>query len=451
MNALILRCLMCASMVSLPGCTTISAGFAGSPPGLNKYSFRECLVDDGFLTDTPLVGTSRANYGRRHPAERRPGIRPDVERMGEVEFTARSAEILRRGFFPHQQYGAKARDDRDGYVEAISDPVHNRPYVNNLEGGAYSSGGSTRDVPSAGAPPRLDFPVNRFLDCYLAPVGRDEDAPSTGDYDLEGRVLRAHVLLTMLASFGAELVTTHPGKRQAEEAARLLGHVRDAELALRSASPVMNADLRRMLATTAGEGGVLPAVETLASANGGSDRANTLTLAADRAGRLPMLRWHGYVTRILRVFQVGVDIQVVDANQSLDRVTNIIGAFSTPTPGAFKGVLNDAIKGLATVQRVQLYGTGMRLDGVETLAAHRLEIVADPVDANAATVESWTYNIPRGQRRWGLWDARLEQACARLGGVANVLEASCLPKPDQLKAALAAEMPPVPASTGSGK
>lgn len=437
----------CAAVVLLilaitSGCTTLGTGFIQAPPGLHKNSFRECLAANGFFTDTALIGTSRQNYVRRH-ASREPRIAPALDTMSDAEFALLSAGTIREGLFPHQQYGQ--RETGDGFVEAISDPVYNRPYINNLEGGQYETGRDTRTVPSAGVPSRLDVPVNRYLDCYLAPVGRDEEAPSTGDYDMEGRLLRAHILLAMLTSFSAELVTSTPSKRQPEEAARLLAHVREAELTVRSASPVMNASLRRVL--IAGSPGIakIAAVEPV-EADPGSNEVRTLVFPADRAGALPVLRWQGYVTRLLRVFQIGVDIQVVDARQSLDRLTNIVSAFSAPTPGAFKSVLGDAVKGLATVQRVQLYGTAMRLDAAETLAAHRLDATTGPVNANAATVQDWRYNVPRAIYRWRLWDTRLERGCARLAAVANVAETSCLPRVEQMDAAVQAELPLLPSA-----
>lgn len=433
----------------LSSCTTLATGVVHAPPGLNRNSFQECLAANGFLTDTALIGTSRKNYLARH-AGRKPRISPALDAMGDAEFAMLSARIIRAGLFPHQQYGGGAAGD--GFVEAVSDPIHNRPYINNLEGTPYETGRDTRTVPAAGVPSRLDVPVNRYLDCYLAPVGRDEQAPSTGDYDLEGRLLRAHILLAMLTSFGAELVTSTPSKRQAEEATRLLSHVREAELAVRSASPVMNADLRRALIVGRARTAEVALVEP-EGVDPGSDQVATLILPADRAGALPMLRWQGYVTRLLRVFQIGVDIQIVGARQSLDRLTNIVTAFSTPTPGAFKSVLGDAVKGLATVQRVQLYGTAMRLDAAETLAAHRLDATTEPTDADAATVRQWRYDVQRASFRWELWDARLERGCARLAAVANVAETSCLPRAEQMKAVVQVELPPslAPPATAAGK
>lgn len=437
--------MLIAISASLSGCTTLATGFVQAPPGLNKNSFRECLADNGFLTDTALIGGSKHNFERRH-ADRPPQVTPELDTMSDARFAVLTARIIRAGLFPHQQFGDDTEGAGNGFATGISDPIHNRPYVNNLEGIPYQSGSNMHFPPLAGPPPRLDVPVNRYLDCYLAPVGRDEQTPSTGDFDLEGRLLRAHVLLTMLTAFAAELVTSTPSKRQAEEATRLLSHVREAELALRSASPVMNADLRRLLVKPpAGLALRLAAVAAVepADADPVSDQARTLVLPADRAGALPILRWQGYVTRLLRVFQIGVDIQVVDARQSLDRLTNIVTAFSVPTPGAFDAVLDDAVKGLATVQRVQLYGTAMRLDAAETLAMHRIEATTQPPDATAATVQMWRYDIPRVTLRWGLWDARLERSCARLAAVANVAEASCLPRAGQMAAALEAELPPV--------
>jgi len=440
----------------LGGCNTISAGFVKSAPGVNAHSFRECLISNSFFTARPLIGISKEHYVDRHLKAESTAQdisrqkTPDIANLPDGLFVILVGKTIREGLFPLQQYGdpRAMTAGTAGYDEPISDPSHNRPYLNNLAGGSYQAGNLLSVVPAPGEPHGLSLPVNRYLDCYVGPVGKDEPGRSvSGDYDREGRLLRAHILLTMLAAYGTELVTSVPSKRQSEDAARLLGHIRDAELALRSASLITNLDARRtaianQLATPLAKDGTALQGTTQTAGNA-ADQAVLLETFSDFAGATPQLRWYGYTTRLLRVFQIGLDVYVIDARQSLDRLTNIISAFSSPTPGAFKGILNDAVQGMGRLQLVQLYGTAMRLDATETLAGHRADAKVVETLPGSSIPKRWRYDVANEAMRWGLWDAKLERACRQLAGVAKQTETDCVPKADSMKKALESELPPV--------
>lgn len=227
-----------------------------------------------------------------------------------------------------------------------------------------------------------DWRLNRFLDCYVGPV-EDEDS--------EGRLLRAHILLVLMAKFGAELVLSHTSGRQVAQAERLLGHVADAELALRSASRIM-AD---------------PA-------------ASRQLIVADSAGAMQTdLRWRAYASRLLRVFQVGVDDERIDAQQSIDRAGNLVAAFGGSSPD-FSLLLRDGLAGAIAVQGIRLYGDAYLRDARETLAMTRRVTTTDG--------GNFTYDVATIRQGWKVWDDELAATCATLATIARKDDPGCLPK-----------------------
>lgn len=460
-------CAFAAAALALAGCTTVATGVLADPQGVNPHSYRWCLARNGFLTDHALVGMAGQDYARRHAADRPRAASPvDLTRVDDARFVALTARIIRDGLFPHLQYGGDLVATPAAAPGAyVAEAVRSRPYMVNEEGASYDKDRSTLVPPPVGTPSRPDLPVNRFLDCYLAPVGLDEgEFSATGDYDLEGRLLRAHVLLAMLTAYGAELVTSRASSRQPEEAARLLGHVRDAELSLRAASVVMNPNLRQWAFNARRLRTIAPAKPAGAKNGAGKkDRPPTpaesaapkdgaaadpvadavaIDVPLDRAGATPLLRWQSYATRLLRVFQIGVDITVIDAHRSLDAITNVIAASEHPNPAALNAVVKEAVAGMATVQKVQIYGDAMRRDAAETLAEHRLALTTAPaILVGSATLPAWRIDVPAETLRWQVWDARLDGECRLLASVAKQTAAGCIPKADALKEALAAEVP----------
>jgi hypothetical protein len=316
--------------------------------------------------------------------------------------------------------------------------------------------------PSPAYPGAQDWRLNRFLDCYIAPVGGPNAtispaqhdmmplvAAEKGDQDIEGRLLRGHILLTLLTQYGTELIVSHPSRKQVAQAELLLGHVKDAETSLRGASLIMSEDMRSK--ALKGAGSLLPATSPLVAAtdkdgnallfqNGKSYAAGADgKIAKDAQGQLVpadiasfriadirgkaqlTLGWFDYTTRLLRVFQVGVDIQRIDAQQSLDRASNLIAAFSGSVAG-FLPILEDGLAGAVTVQKVKIYGNAYLRDARETLALSR---TATTPNADG----SWTYQSPAIVGGWTLWDAELARACQVLATVAKKDPASavCVP------------------------
>lgn len=425
-----------ATSVSLGGCTTIGSGVVTGPPGINKYAFRECLLDNGFYSHQALSGIAAADWRRRHqdPKFAARDLRhptPEARTLLEessANFVLRSSKIIANGLMPSLQYwqpgdrrsgtgaaetsGAAAFDDTRGE----EDHGRNLPYVLMPAPRDYPEHPQNGiDDFAKGGADRPDWRLNRFLDCYIAPVGAPDAlkaatgvpglSAQNGDDDIEGRLLRAHILLTLLTRFGTQLIVSHPGKKQVTQAELLLGHVAEAEKALRSASLVWNAELRAQAAGTR--------LLTVDDQAGGHDidKASTLTLSDGIDDLQPVLRWYGYTTRLLRVFQIGVDIERIDLQQSLDRASNIVAAFSTPIKGAFNAILKDSLAGIATVQEIRIYGDAYLRDARETLSVHRRFTKRDP--------SAWRYDVRSLRAGWTLWDAELTRSCLVLATVAQ--------------------------------
>lgn len=399
--------------LALSGCTTIASGVLDAPPGVNKYSFRGCLLENGFYTPHHLTGIAATDRDLRHsppgkPAEPLPDRRYWLEQSSPV-FIANATKIIADGLMPAVQYTGAIDPAGAAHTKV------NEPYVLMKDPGPYPG-----DQPLASG---YDWRLNRFLDCYVAPV--DDD-------DVEGRLLRAHILLALLTQFGKELIVSHASSKQVTQAELLLGHVVDAEKALRDASVIMTPATRQAIGKSdAGAVKLLEADKTTALTetdgklflkNGGATYNGALgyvTLTHDDAQ--PFLRWKEYATRLLRVFQVGVDDERIDAQQTLDRASNLIAAFSGP-PTGFLPILKDGLAGVISVQKTRLYGDAYLRDARET----RL-VAVSALDASKA--DEVTYKVPEYDAAWKRWDKELTDACTVLATIAKKENVSCVPKP----------------------
>lgn len=417
----------------------MSSGVVAGPPGVNRYSFRECLLDNGFFSKEALSGIARADSFRRHQDPRwlaRHKLRdaptaPQILEMKEPAFVFKTAQIIANGLMPGVEYWQDG--DRDGASPSLpggqfgqrpqGDLGANTPYILIPKPLPYPQGGypaGELPFPASANDKGPDWRLNRFLDCYIAPVGA---APSprggengtnvdSADHDIEGRLLRAHILLVLLSRFGTQVVISHASSRQVAQAELLLGHVKDAEKALRSYSAVWNPQVR------AGYGKILTANAPDGKPAGDFSKAGTFTLGFDPGDPYqPSLRWYEFVTRLLRVMQVAVDIERIDTEQSLDRFGNLLAAFSGPIKG-FGPILKDSISGFAAVQKTRLYGDAYLRDARETLRLHTMT-TRSVVPSAAESSTTWTYNRARLEAAWKLWDAQLAGACQVLAGVAQ--------------------------------
>lgn len=454
------------SSMLLAGCTTISSGVVAGPPGINQYSFRECLLDNGFYSRQALSGIALADWERRHADPRfaardrrhpNPTARVLLEESSAA-FVQRSARILIDGLMPSLEYWqAEDRPTPDGAragrpapalrgAPGYADGGRNLPYVQIPEPVPYPeqpAQGLGDFLRPQGASERPDWRLNRFLDCYLAPVGGADPALAAdpaaapgwnrnGDEDGEGRLLRAHILLTLLTRFGTQLIVSHPGKRQVAQAELLLGHVAEAEKALRTASLVWSPELRARFPA-----GAIVLTDDHGKPTGDVEAAASFTLAGENGRVQPVLRWYGYTTRLLRVFQIGVDIERIDLQQSLDRASNIVAAFSGPLKG-FDAILKDSLSGIVTVQKVRIYGDAYLRDARETLRVHRT------LTGRSGT--GWIYDVKATRAAWRLWDAELGKSCQVLATVAQKDV-----RPGEDVCAIDSAATPAAAGTGDGR
>lgn len=431
------RLLALASALVSSGCTTVATRMAVSPPGVNRTSFRECLLDEGFYSPDALTGIARHDSDYRHAGDVRPVVpvrRIDILQASDVRFLATAAQVIRAGLMPRVAYWRYGRDPAPaGHRAGIERPYVQLPAPPPFPGPTDMPDYFPQRYAEPGQPLRPDWRLNRFLDCYVAPVGEEQGAdkrPLDGDEDVEGRLLRGHVLVALLAQFGTDLVTSHASGKQVGQAERLLGHVRDAELALRSESAVMNGAhlaggiAAGALAAAAGDGSGVDAAAASAAAPGAVAEVATI----DRPGeRQPELRWRSMATRLLRVFQVGVDIQLIDAQQTLDRARNLLAAFSGAGAADFLPILKDAVSGFAALQRTQIYADAGLRDARETLAVHRVGARRTPT--------GFRYRVEATRQGWLLWDRQLEASCHVLATVAKRENARCVPTTEQMTAA----------------
>jgi hypothetical protein len=430
---------------ALSSCTTLATGIVSQPPGINRYSFRACLLDNGFFTPTALTDVASRDYVDRHRGDTDEAhSRADMMTVSDAAFIARTARTMRDDLMPHLQY-ERSPEGVAKMASALLDPSLNRPYGQNREGERYPERGFAKTtVPAVGSDAIPENSVNRYLDCYLAPVGHeaagDEPlagfiSPNDGDYDVEGRMLRAHILLALAANYGAELLSARPSANLATRAERLLIHVRSAEEAIRAASPVMNPTLRAVL-EAAGSDIATPSGDQI--------------LIKSRPGPSAQvsLRWTGTATRTLRVFQVAADIQMIDAQQSLDRAKNILAAFNQPSALLFEGVLKDALKGFGTIQKVRLFGDAMLRDSRETLAVHRrslcpgasacqADFLYDAINFSAARPVTPKDNA----WLWLHWDKQIARACVVIASAAKQENANCIPDAPALEKMTKASLP----------
>ncbi|RZF63246.1 hypothetical protein EWE75_17005 [Sphingomonas populi] len=441
----------------LGGCTTLSSGIAVAPPGVDRNSFQECLLTAGFYSPHALTGVALDDWTAHHALERDGKIlypakplpsRDEILRQTPAKFIVTATAIIADGMMPSVEYVDP--NTKPGEKTYEQDYGANLPYAIMRGPDPYPAPDRTATSrpgnPGTGMEPGPDWRLNRFLDCYVAPVGPASAVAAkqitAGDADTEGRLLRGHILLALLAQYGTELIVSRPSSKQVTQAELLLGHVIDAERSLRGASLVLNPETRAKLPASlisqANETGLLVYDEgVLVETEAGKPKkgpdgktipakgVKMLTLT-DPAGTIqPTLGWYGFTTRLLRVFQVGVDVERIDAQQTLDRASNLIAAFSGAIQG-FLPILKDGLSGFVTVQKTRIYGDAYLRDARATLNVARNATLARP-DAAAMT-----YDVPKIQKSWALWDNEIDSACKVLATVAKKDEASgkCIPDPN---------------------
>jgi len=393
----------------LSSCTLFASNIAVDPPGVATTDFRTCLDKHQFFDGLGDAGSPlRSQLAGPFVPDKRGRLKTN-----DAEFVIEATRIIYRGVLPALSYSGGLGD--------VESPYKARPG---------------------------DWKLNRFLDCYIGEVGpatnlEQPNSPAAfgvEDQDAEGRLLRGHILLVLLTKYGVQLLVSHPSGKQVKQAELLLGHVIDAEKSLRSVSAVMSPDIVDAANAAATADGLTepfklskvdpsgppaaapapaaiagpPAAAAPAPAKLAAKDAKYVTYVALSGKQQITLHWYNAVTRVLRVFQVGVDDEQIDIQQTLDRASNLLEAFSN----AFKGfvpILKDALSGLVTVQKTQIYGDAFLRDARETLAVHRSGVHY----TGTGTDTEITYEVAKTRAGWKLWDDQLNESCAVLATVAQ--------------------------------
>lgn len=214
------------------------------------------------------------------------------------------------------------------------------------------------DPSGAGRParPTEDNPFDLFLDCYVGPVAAN---------DLEQRLLRGHVVVTMLAMYGSYNIGLRRYDRIEDDAVAILRSIEAAETALGAGSSVV-------------------------------------VKAAGQADGLPpqVLSAFYRVDRVVDVLQVSLDVERPTFNRARDSVINIIAAIGG-SPAALRELVGSALTGIKKVAVLELYGTALRNDA-------RTFLIRIQQQPGGPRIEDWE-----------AWDRHLQAACKPIADIAR--------------------------------
>lgn len=198
-----------------------------------------------------------------------------------------------------------------------------------------------------------------LLDCAFQPMHSDE-----------ARLYRGHVIVSLLATYGAYNLEFGNYDERSTDALTLLGNIEQAERDLRGPSAVVKPDVKE----------------------------------------LPYQKRPPKVTRALRVLEVAVDAERPTFRRFGNTLKGIIGAFTSGgVIGAFEDAFTGALKGLEKTVILDLYGPAYYADAREDLG--RFTGKDSKPDA-----EDWANR-----------DQMINEACGRIAQIAGV-EAHCIPQ-----------------------
>ena len=251
-------------------------------------------------------------------------------------------------------------------VNASGDPV---PDV-----AAQLIAGLKNDLTQRNSP--ADSLFDKLLDCY---VGKVDPA------DLEQRLFRGHVIVTMLAHYGAYNVG-RTGTQNAEEiSATILRSITNAELSLSQSSVIL-----------------------YQAANGTGTPQRTVLLNTQR------------VDRIVDVLQVAIDVERPTAARARSGLRAAIAAFGG-SPGALKDLVDLALSSIKKATVLAIYGPALRADARADL--ERVSKAGGVKDSD-----------------WAAWDVVLHAACEELAAKAKSPN-NCVPSAAILKASFGNGVP----------
>jgi hypothetical protein len=227
--------------------------------------------------------------------------------------------------------------------------------------------GLTTDPAAPDDAAKKEDPFDALLDCYVGPVD---------PRNLEQRLFRGHVIVTMLAMYGHYNLKAHHYNGDADDAGTILKSITAAELSL-------------------------------------SRSSNLLFRAAGSAKDLPATPLKAYtrVDRAVDVLQVAIDVERPTYARARNAVLNLVAAIGG-SPTAVSELLSEALVGIRKAAVLAVYAPALRADAFADLKR---------VQASGVTVADWAQ-----------WDRALFEACRSIAGLANVPN-TCVPSASVLR------------------
>jgi len=261
------------------------------------------------------------------------------------------------------------RDGKDGEPITDQNGEPTRFLVRSLIAGVTSDPGRDHlDQPN---------PFDQFLDCYVGAVDRT---------DPEKRLLRAHVLITMLAIYGDDNLGHRRYGDLEDDAALIIRAIENAELSLAAGSRLM------------------------VKAAQGPDAEPESVLTS-----------YGRVERVVDVLQVALEVERPTRSRGAVTLRNVAAAVASGGSAGVAGLLLDGLRGIRKAALLELYGGALRNDARRFLAG---------LDGRPVTLEDW--------RAWDRW---LDRACRSIAASGDVNN-RCVPTAQTLAAYLDRGTPP---------
>ncbi len=220
-------------------------------------------------------------------------------------------------------------------------------------------------------------PFDALLDCYVGAVDMG---------DPEKRLLRGHVMVTMLAIYGEFNLGHRRYDNLEDDAALMIRAIENAELSLASGSRLM-----------------------VQAAQGPDARPETV------------LTSYGRVDRVVDVLQVAIDVERPSRARAGLSLSNLASAVGSGGGAGIAGPLLDGLRGIRKAAVLEVYGGALRNDARRFLAG---------LEGRAVTMDDW--------RAWDRW---LDRACRKMAAQGDVSN-RCVPPAATLAAYLDQGTPP---------
>jgi hypothetical protein len=229
-------------------------------------------------------------------------------------------------------------------------------------------------------------PFDAFLDCYVGEVDMR---------DPEKRLLRGHVVVTMLAMYGDFNLGHRRYDNLEDDAALIIQAIENAELNLGAGS-------RLMVQAALG-----PAAEPE-----------------------QVLTSFGRVSRVVDVLQVAIDVERPSQVRALGGLRNLAAAIGGGGGVGITDLVFDGLRGIRKAAILEVYGGALRNDARRFLRG---------LDGRPVTLADWQ-----------AWDRWLDRACARVAAIGGGTN-RCVPGAQALAAYVDTRTPPsrTPSAVGA--